>query len=150
MQIRIAGHKNTILKVDHRVPVFVTEKAIQLVQSWNHFDVLHDVATFTDDTDWRTTSQDPLPSWLGISRLITKSGGLYYHSAIVICIKKADARESAKAVICTPHGIQADSLAAMMSNKPSVETLAFSYGLHDVSTALSKQHNLSAHNALKA
>jgi hypothetical protein len=58
-------------------------------------------------------------------------------------------RESVEAVVYTPHGIQADSLATMISNKPSVETLTFLYGLHDVSTALSEQLKLGAHNALK-
>ena len=130
--------------------VFATKKAVQLAQSWNHFDVVQGVTTFTSDMDWRTPSQDPLPSWLGISRLITKSDTLYYHSAIVIYIEKADARERAEAVTYTPHGVQADSSTAMMSSRPSAETLAFLRGLHDVSIALSKQSNLSAHNALKA
>jgi hypothetical protein len=73
-------------------------------------------------------SQDLLPSWLGISRLITKSDALYYHSAILIYIEKAEARESAEAMIYTPHGVQADSFTAMISSRPSVETLAFLRG----------------------
>ena len=125
-------------------------EAVQPVQSRHHFDVVHDVATFTSDMDWRTTSQDSLPSWLGISKLITNSDALYYYSTIVIYIEKADAQESAQAVIYTPYGVQADSFTAMMSSRPLVETLAFSHGLHDVSIALSKQLNPGAHNALKA
>jgi hypothetical protein len=139
-----------LLEVDQSVPVFATKKAVQLIRSWNHFDKVHDVATFTSDIDWRTTAQNSLPSWLGISRLITKSDALYYHSAIVICFEDIDAPERAEAVIYTPHGVQAESFTAMISSKPPVQMLAFLHGLHDVSIALSKQLNLGAHNALKA
>lgn len=132
------------------MPVFATQKAAQLIRTWNHFDKVYDVATFLSDIDWRTTSQDSLPSWLGISRLVTKSDALYYHSAIVICFEDTSGPERAEAVIYTPHGVQAESFATMISTKPPVQTLAFLHGLHDVSIALSKQLNLGAHNALKA
>jgi hypothetical protein len=132
------------------VPVFATEKAVQLIRSWGHFDKVYDVAIFTSGIDWRTTSQGPLPSWLGISRLITKSDALYYHSAVIICFEDVSAPETAEAVIYTPHGVQAESFAGLVSNKPPVQTLAFLHGLHDISIALSKQLNLGAHNALKA
>jgi hypothetical protein len=85
-----------------------------------------------------------------MSRLVTKSDALYYHSAIVICFEDTNAPERAEAVIYTPHGVQAESFASMISSKPPVQTLVFLHGLHDVSIALSKQLNLGAHNALKA
>jgi hypothetical protein len=132
------------------VPVFATNKAVQFIRTWNHFDKVYDVATFISETDWRTTSPGCLPSWIGISRLITKSDALYYHSAIVICFEDTSAPERAEAVIYTPHGVQAELFATMISTKPPVQTLAFLHGLHDVSIALSKQLNLGAHNALKA
>lgn len=141
-------HKSTLLEVDHRVPIFATKKAAVLIRSWHHFDRVLDVATFTKDTDWRTTSQDALPSWLGISRLVTKSDALYYHSAIVICFENAP--ETPEAVIYTPHGVRADGFDAITSSKPPIKTLAFLHGLHDVSITLSKQLNLGAYNALEA
>jgi hypothetical protein len=57
--------------------------------------------------------------------LITKSDALYYHSAILIYIEKADARESAEAMIYTPHGVQADSFTAMMKQALSRNTGIF-------------------------
>jgi hypothetical protein len=130
------------------VPVFATREAVQLIRSWGHFDKVYDVAIFTSDIDWRTTSQGP-PSWLGISRLITKSDALYYHSAVIICFEDLSAPERAEAVIYTPHGVQAESFTSLVSNKAPVQTLAFLHGLHDVSVALSKQLNLGVRNALK-
>ena len=141
---------STLLEVDHSVPVFATQKAAELIRSWNHFDEVFGIPTFTSDIDWRTTSQTPLPPWVGVSRLITKSDALYYHSAVVICFKSTDSPGRAEAVIYTPHGVQADSFTAILSSKPPVNTLAFLHGLHDVSIALSKQLNLGAHNALRA
>ena len=141
---------STLQEVDHSVPVFATKKAAELIRSWNHFDKVFDIATFTSGVDWRTTSQSPLPSWIGISRLTTMSDAFFYHSAVVICFGDTDAPETAQAVIYTPHGVEADSFNAMLSTKPAVHTLALLHGLHDVSIALSKQLNLGAHNALKA
>ena len=137
-------HKSTLLEVDQAVPVFATKKAAALIRSWHHFDQVLDVAIFTNGIDWRTTSQEALPSWLGISRLVTKSDALYYHSAIVICFERAEA------VIYTPHGVHAQSFDTITSSQPPVKTLAFLHGLHDVSITLSKQLNLGAYNALKA
>ncbi len=143
-------HKSTLLEVNRSVPVFATKKAAALIRSWNHFDNVLDVATFTQGTDWRTTSQVALPSWLGISRLVTKSDALYYHSAIIICFEEVGDPERAEAVIYTPHGVQSETFDTITSSQPPVNTLAFLHGLHDVSITLSKQLNLGAFNALKA
>ena len=139
-----------MLEVDQNVVVFATKKAANLVRSWNHFDNVLDISTFTNAIDWRTTSQSPLPSWIGISRMITTADALYYHSAVVICFASTDEPGKSEAVIYTPHGVQADSFTAMLSANPPIHTLAFLHGLHDVSIALSKQLNLGAPNALKA
>ena len=143
-------HKSTLLEIDPSVPVFATKKATALIRSWSHFGKVLDVAPFTKGTDWRTTSQDALPSWLGISRLVTKSDALYYHSAIIICFEDACDAESAEAIVYTPHGVQSETFDTITSSQPPVTTLAFLHGLHDVSITLSKQLNLGAFNALKA
>lgn len=143
-------HKSTLLEVDPSVPVLATKKAAALIRSWKHFNKVMDVATFTYNMDWRTTTQEALPSWLGISRLITKSDALYYHSAIVICFKDGSGSKDAEAVIYTPHGVHAQSFDTILSSNPLVRPLAFLHGLHDVSITLSKQLNLGAYNALKA
>ncbi|KAJ9616638.1 hypothetical protein H2200_000357 [Cladophialophora chaetospira] len=143
-------HRMTLLEVDHTVPVFATTKAAQLVRSWNHFDKVVDMANFTPGTDWKTTSHSPLPSWVGISRLVTSSDALYYHSAIVICMQRPETAGEADALIYTPHGVEASTLSIMTTASPKVNVLAFLHGLHDVSLKWSKQLNLGAVNAVKA
>ena len=91
-----------------------------------------------------------MPTWLGISRLVTKSDALYYHSAIIICAQKPDSGDEAESIIYTPHGVESASFASVASAVPKVHSLAFLHGLHDISITLTKQLNLGAHNALKA
>ena len=143
-------HQGTLLEVKETIPVFATQKAATLIRSWKHFDNVLDIASFTTGTDWRKTSRGPLPSWLGIARLVTKSDALYYHSAVIICSQDPAAPDEAEAVIYTPHGVHAQSFETLWTAQPPVKTLAFLHGLHDVSIALSKQLNLGARNALQA
>lgn len=140
-------HQATLEEVPRTVPVFATSKAAQLIRSWKHFENVFDAADFGRNTDWRTTSRAPLPSWLGIARLTTPGDALYYHSAIVICFQVADKAES---VIYTPHGVEAASFSVMHSAEPFVENLALLHGLHDVSIWMTKQLNLGAFNAVDA
>ena len=58
--------------------------------------------------------------------------------------------DGAEAIIYTPHGVHAETFGMVASAQPSIETLAFMHGLHDVSITLTKQLNLGAHNAIKA
>ena len=143
-------HQDTLLEVKETVPVFATQKAATLIRSWKHFDNVLDIDAFTSGTDWRKTSRAPLPSWLGISRLVTKSDALYYHSAVIICSTDQAAPDEAEAVIYTPHGVHAQSFETLLTAQPPVKTLAFLHGLHDVSITMSKQLNLGARNALQA
>lgn len=129
------------------MPVFATSKAVQLIRSWKHFEHVFDMAVFGSGSDWRTTSKAPLPSWLGIARLITPGDALYYHSAIVICFQISTRAES---VIYTPHGVVAETFSTLLSANPFVQNLAFLHGLHDVSIWLTKQLNLGAFNAIQA
>ena len=140
-------HQATLEEVPRTVPVFTTTKAAGLIRSWKHFDDVFDTALFGKKTDWRTTSRSPLPSWLGIARLVTPGDALYYHSAIVICFQITDKAES---VIYTPHGVEAASFSAIHLAEPFVENFAFLHGLHDVSIWLTKQLNLGAFNAVEA
>ncbi|ETN42880.1 uncharacterized protein HMPREF1541_02038 [Cyphellophora europaea CBS 101466] len=152
-------HRATLEELPSHVPVFTTTKAAQLVRSWSHFDTVVDVPPLTATTDWRNTSNPPLPSWLGISRLTTEGNSLYYHSALIFCIAKASLsalptpeldNTAAEAVIYTPHGVESGTFSQLSSARPTIETLALLHGLHDVSITLSKQLNLGAHNAFRA
>ena len=160
-------HKQTLLEVNPATPVFATNRAATLIRSWKHFHTVLNTPPFSGD--WRSTSLSPLPSWLGISRVITKSDALYYHSAILITFdlntetlggsasdlnarelgRTASASASAEALIYTPHGIHAQDLCCLSSANPPLETLALLHGLHDVQISI-KQLNLGAHNGLQA
>ena len=144
-------HRATLLEVDQTVPVFATTKATRLVRSWKHFNTVIDMANFTACTDWCTTSVGPLPAWVGISRLVTSSDALYYHSAIVICVERPETSDEAvDALIYTPHGVEISTLSVLATASPRVDVLALLHGLHDVSLKWSKQLNLGAVNAIKA
>jgi hypothetical protein len=146
-------HQRTLLDLPQETPIFSTTKAVQLIRSWRHFTTVIDVPSLNTTLDWRTTSQSPLPPWLGISRLITEGNSLYYHSAIIISIadRSPNAQDNAaEAIIYTPHGVESATFAQLSTANPPISTLAFLHGLHDVSLTLSKQLNLGAHNAFKA
>lgn len=144
-------HQATLLEMNPEVPVFATTKAARLIRTWNHFDKVIEMPKFVEGTDWRTTNLPPLPSWIGISRIVTGSDALYYHSAIVICAQQTKtANEQACGFIYTPHGVEASSLSVMATASPEIDIRAFLHGLHDVSLKWSKQLNLGAVNAVKA
>lgn len=154
-------HKETLLEIEPSTPVFATQKAADLIRSWNHFLVVRDTPSFSHkDPDWRNTSTEPLPPWLGVSRLVTDADALYFHSAILIMFDiGASMRggdmirsEAAEAIIYTPHGISANDLRHLPSAQPSLKVLALLHGLHDISISMSitKQLNLGAYSGLRA
>lgn len=141
------------------------QKAASLIRSWSHFRHVQVIPHFSQNPDWHATAVPPLPEWLGISRLVTRSDMLYFHSALLITFNNGnlgrrrdaasvDMDEEAEAVIYTPHGIHSDSEDLEFLRKsasPSIQTLAFLHGLEDI--VLGSAHaqlNLGAHNGLKA
>ena len=153
-------HKATLLEIDPSVPVFATLRAATLIRSWNHFHHVTVPASFSSkDSDWRRTSTSPLPNWVGISRIVTESDALYFHSAILVTFDLGtdddrsvlgEVDDTAEAIIYSPHGIAASELEHLAEAKPSIKTLALMHGLHDVGITLSKQLNFGAHNGLRA
>ena len=142
-------HEATLKELDSSTPVFATAKAVELINSWKCFDNVFNLPAFKQGFDWRSTSMEPLPAWIGMSRLITEGNSLYYHSAVVICIGSSNG-DDAEAIIYTPHGVEAATFSTVSTAEPHIEVLAFLHGLHDVSLKWTKQLNLGAHNALKA
>ncbi|KAL9137682.1 MAG: hypothetical protein Q9175_001100 [Cornicularia normoerica] len=151
-------NKHTLLELDSDTPVFATKSAADLIRSWHHFRVVQETPPFpATDSDWRNTSLNPLPKWLGISRMVTRSDALYYHSAILVTFDlysidvkgPSEFLEAAEAIIYTPHGIHANDLSHLPSATPAVKTLALLHGLHDIKISV-KQLNLGAHNGLQA
>ena len=141
-------HKETLLEISPRVPVFATVKAASAIRSWRHFDSVFEVPRFTGD--WRDSSREPLPDWLGVSRVAYPGADmLYYHSAIMITFTLSPLIEEgvAEAVIYTPHGVSTSDLAPVASASPNIQTLALLHGLYDIK--LGAQLNMGAHNGLK-
>ena len=151
-------NKRTLLELDSHTPVFATESAADLIRSWDHFRLVQEIPPFSaTGSDWRDTSLKPLPKWLGISRMVTKSDALYYHSAILVTFdlywvdiqRPPEALNAAEAIVYTPHGIHAKDLSHLPSATPAIKTLALLHGLHDIKISV-KQLNLGAHNGLQA
>ncbi|ORY64837.1 uncharacterized protein BCR38DRAFT_342020 [Pseudomassariella vexata] len=139
-------HEETLKELLPSTPVFATEKAAELIRSWKHFDRVITTPGFSSETkDWHSIlSVAPLPSWIGIGRVITAGNALYYHSAVMVVFDTA----SANAVIYSPHGIKASDLEAV--GAANIRTLALLHGLHDVRIWMTKQLNLGALNGLEA
>lgn len=167
-------HKETLLEVHPDVPVVATDQAAKLIRSWSHFRTVITTPIFSAEEgnrDWRSTSEPPLPDWLGVSRLVSKRDALNYHSAVMIAFntctpetpssphylhskknrKRAvsDAAE-AEAILYTPHGLASHSVSHLTLADPPIRTLAFLHGLHDVRIGSAQQLNLGGHNGLKA
>jgi len=102
---------------------------------------------------WATTSIRPLPSWLGISRIASKSFDLaYYHSAVLITYL-ATPKSDAQAIIYTPHGIPSPSLSLEQLTSSGITSVtALLHGLHEVWNPwwLGGKLNLGAQNGLDA
>lgn len=151
-------NKNTLLELESDTAVFATKLAADLIRSWDHFRLVQETPPFSaTDSDWRNTSINPLPKWLGISRMVTQSDALYYHSAILVTFDlhsidvkgPSEGSTAAEAIIYTPHGIHAKDLSHLPSATPAIKTLALLHGLHDIKISV-KQLNLGAHNGLQA
>jgi hypothetical protein len=139
-------HQDTLLEISATVPVFATTKAASIIKSWKHFDSVAEVPRFQGD--WRKSSSEKLPKWIGVSRVAYAGKDLlYYHSAIMVCFA-GEGRSPAEAVIYTPHGISPSNLAPVATASPEIQTLALLHGLQDISLTRA-QLNLGAHNGLK-
>lgn len=151
-------NKDTLLELDPETPVFATKTAAELIRSWNHFTLIQETPpSSAEDSDWRKTSLSPLPNWIGISRIVTESDALYYHSAILVIFDLASSSSAgpsavfppAEAITYTPHGIHAHDLSYLPCAVPPIRTLALLHGLHDIRISV-KHLNLGAHNGLQA
>lgn len=148
-------NKGTLLELDSATPIFATQRAASLIRSWNHFDVVQDVPSFSaKNPDWRKTSINPLPNWLGISQMISRSDTLDYHSAILVTFNLSptslfEGKLAAEGIIYTPHGIRARDLGYLPAAVPPIRTLVLLHGLHDIRIN-NRELNLGAHNGLQA
>ena len=151
-------NKATLLEFEPKTPIFATKIAAVLIRSWNYFETVQDLPTFTaQDSDWRKTSIEPLPKWIGLSTMLTETDALYYHSAILVTFnlnldnnnKFRGENIQGEGLIYSPHGIHSEGLHHLPSAKPPIETLALLHGLHDISINPFKQLNLGVHNGLK-
>ncbi|KAL8987989.1 MAG: hypothetical protein Q9177_002871 [Variospora cf. flavescens] len=145
-------NRATLEEVSPDTPIFATEAAAHLISSWQHFRHVYPVASFSKRShDWRNTSPDALPSWLGISRIITKRDALHLHSAILLTfnIRSSAQDEAPEGIIYSPHGILANDLEILSLASPRINVLALLHGLHHIKLGV-RQLNLGARNALRA
>ncbi|KAL1852541.1 hypothetical protein Daus18300_012139 [Diaporthe australafricana] len=158
-------HQATLMELPKGVPVVATEKAADLIRSWDHFDTVIATPGFSSSTpNWHDVLVDQtgtLPPWLGIGRVITQGNALYYHSAVIIAFDlghsanqratrsrdKAPQQQS-EAVIYSPHGIKGPDLECVKG--AGIKTLALLHGLADIRIWLTAQLNLGALNGIQA
>ena len=151
-------NKATLLELDSDTPVFAPKRAVELMRSWRHFYSVQEIPSLSfKGFDWRRTSLNRLPTWIGISQMVSPSDSLDYHSAILLTFSASRSNSStllgveelAEGIIYTPHGIHADDLGGLPAATPSISTLALLHGLHDIKLSKRKL-NLGAHNGLQA
>lgn len=160
-------HEATLRELPRSIPVVATEKAAELIRSWNHFDRVITTPAFSAATpNWRDVlvdSSGALPPWLGIGRVVTQGNALYYHSAVLVAFdlgyvshqratrskdKAAHSQSESEAVIYSPHGINSSDLECI--REANLKTLALLHGLHDVKIWMTAQLNLGALNGIQA
>jgi hypothetical protein len=152
-------HKETLLELDPAIPIFATTEAAAMIKSWAHFKTVSEIPILAPrDADWNSLTIEPLPDWLGVSRIVSKSDPLYLHSAILLTFKldpsgshaATSINRNCEALVYTPHGIKAQSLRQINSSKPTITVLALLHGLHQVILNPVMELNLGAHNGLEA
>ena len=151
-------HKETLLEVHPSTPVFATQKAADVVNSFHHFNQVYVIPIFSGkESDWRSTSTRPLPGWIGISRITSKSDALYFHSALMITFDKVTNTANkdgengqAEAIIYSPHGIIAEDLRPLHNISPHLKVLCLLHGLDDIEIRFTAKLNLGAVNGLRA
>ena len=151
-------NKKTLLELDRDTPILATKRAVPLIRSWGYFSNVQEIPFANNDhLNWRETSQQLLPDWLGIRQIVSQYDALDYHSAIMMTFDLSSMRPlgqsskalPAEAIIYTPHGIHAQDLDRLSEANPQITTLALLHGLHDIKLSVSRL-NLGAHNGLKA
>lgn len=129
------------------------KKAAQLIRSWGHFSKVVDIPPLFTGQSWTTTSIQPLPSWIGISRMASKSYDLaHYHSAVLVSYL-ATPNTGAQTIIYTPHGIPSSSLSLEQLTSSGITSVtALLHGLDEVWNPwwLGGKLNLGAQNGLEA
>lgn len=151
-------NKRTLLELDSDTPIFATKRAAELIKSWNFFHCVREIPSFSKErSDWRKSSLQPLPTWLGISQMVSQNDALDYHSAILVTFDLYSSKTSvatgfaaeAEAMIYSPHGIHANDLNPLSHAVPPIKTLVLLHGLHDIQISIQRL-NLGAHNGLQA
>ncbi|KAI1265035.1 hypothetical protein F5Y18DRAFT_55579 [Xylariaceae sp. FL1019] len=150
-------HEKTLRELPKSTPIIAPDKAFKLICSWTYFDTVVETPAFlgTQAGDWRAALKcEPLPSWIGITRVVTPGNQLYYHSAIMVAFMSKGTEdvegsaEGGEAIIYSPHGINASDLAGVRTS--GIRTLALLHGLHDVRIWMTKQLNLGGLNGAAA
>lgn len=151
-------NKATLFEFEPETPIFATKSAANLIMSWNYFKTVQEVPSFNEENpDWRKGSIAPLPPWIGISKIVSKTDSSYLHSAVLVAFslssnlhQNSEEKDfQGEAIIYTPHGVYPEGLRHLSSAKPHLTKLALLHGLHDIALGPFIQLNLGAHNGLQ-
>lgn len=134
----IAGHwapdhldYDTLKQVNPSVPVFVPDRSISIVQSWQHFENVVRIPDFgatNDSLNWRTASSSQvahLPPWVTVWRLYGPRQQPALHWGICIIFGQHGTDQvKAECVVHTPHGLYVDDATILKKANPPIEMLA--------------------------
>ncbi|KAF2721392.1 hypothetical protein K431DRAFT_284986 [Polychaeton citri CBS 116435] len=152
-------HRQTLLQVKKGVPVLATREAARLIRGWDHFETVITISEVKNDAefDWRRSSLELLPDWLGVARILSRMDPVSLHSGLLICFNSASQpsstaatdEDAAEGIIYTPHGIYPDNVDFLKSVSPPIHHLALLHGVYSVSLSKGPQINLGGRNGLK-
>lgn len=146
-------NEHTLRDLDIRTPILATTAAAKVIRTWDYFEMVCEISTYSDkNLDWTAFSPE-LPPWLGIARIVSSNFDVgYLHSALMICFNSEytspRSEKCAEAIIYTPHGIFPKDLSLVSCASPQIQPLALIHGLHEVFVCRLGQINLGAVNGL--
>lgn len=138
IDVVVSGHwgpdhldRDTLTQVNQSVPVFVPDRSVPIVQSWNHFETVVEIPNFgesEENLDWRTASSTQeafLPSWLTVWRIYGPKMQPALHWGVCIIFGDGGVDQAkTECVIHTPHGLYIEDAAVMKRANPPIKTLA--------------------------
>ncbi|KAF6817861.1 hypothetical protein CPLU01_13482 [Colletotrichum plurivorum] len=122
-------HEETLRGFRPDAKVFAVADAAATMNAWKHFDDIVVVPDFKRDKDETWPATPGMPDWLHVFRLPDDGGVMpYLYNGTVIGFKGADGKE--EMIMYSPHGIDAEVVAAARDAKPGVDVLAMVHPLH--------------------
>lgn len=140
-------HRDTMIQVSRRVPIYASRNAASIIRRWGHFTTVVDMPDAKTTTELRSDVGAVLPSWLTLFYVHPP----FYdpiHGAVVICLEGTAGESEAEAIYYVPHGIAKANLALVRTWCPTLKPLLLLHGLDKVCFARVLTANMGVENAV--